>query len=313
MAMSLLGSGLSDAGLNLDALSVGEAELSTLLRVGASEDAILGVQNNLANTYEKLGRLESLRMRRDVYLGYVKLLGEDDERTLISANNYAASLIEAERFEEAKSLLLKAIPATQRSLGESDDLTLKMRWYYAEALCRDDGTTLDDIREAETTLEDTARIARRVLGGAHPLTAGVEFCLRASQAVLDARETPPPGACKKVHNPNWSTEFTSLSLGIYRFTQKGPGGRVSSPHVRLEERRVPRDAPKVQAGEVDGFVRPGVDELRHGPPDARRVLEPVAAKARRDHEVRGVRVPPDECVLVQRAELVQPRPRALDP
>jgi hypothetical protein len=197
MAMSLLGSGLSDAGLNLDALSVGEAELSTLLRVGASEDAILGVQNNLANTYEKLGRLESLRMRRDVYLGYVKLLGEDDERTLISANNYAASLIEAERFEEAKSLLLKAIPATQRSLGESDDLTLKMRWYYAEALCRDDGTTLDDIREAETTLEDTARIARRVLGGAHPLTAGVEFCLRASQAVLDARETPPPGSLQE--------------------------------------------------------------------------------------------------------------------
>ena len=31
-----------------------------------------------------------------------------------------------------------------------------------------DGATLDDLREAVTTLEDTERIARRVLGGAHP-------------------------------------------------------------------------------------------------------------------------------------------------
>jgi len=197
-AMAHLGNGLSGAGQQEDALSVQEVELSTLRRIGAefggSEDAILGVQNNLANTYEKLGRLESLRMRRDVYLGYVKLLGEDDERTLISANNYAASLIEAERFEEAKSLLLKAIPATQRSLGESDDLTLKMRWYYAEALCRDAGTTLDDLREAETTLEDTARIARRVLGGAHPTVFEIGLSLRNARAALRARETPAPGS-----------------------------------------------------------------------------------------------------------------------
>ena len=33
---------------------------------------------------------------------------------------------------------------------------------------RDDGATLDDLREAVTTLEETERTARRVLGGAHP-------------------------------------------------------------------------------------------------------------------------------------------------
>ena len=32
----------------------------------------------------------------------------------------------------------------------------------------DDAATLDDLREAVTTLEDAERIARRVLGGAHP-------------------------------------------------------------------------------------------------------------------------------------------------
>ena len=37
--------------------------------------------------------------------------------------------------------------------------------------------TLNDLREAVTTLEDTDPIARRVLGGAHPLTRGIEKSL----------------------------------------------------------------------------------------------------------------------------------------
>ena len=61
---------------------------------------------------------------------------------------------------------------------------------YATVLYRDDGATLDEIRESVTTLEDTARIARRVLGGSHPLTTEIEGELRNSRAVLRARETP---------------------------------------------------------------------------------------------------------------------------
>ena len=41
-------------------------------------------------------------------------------------------------------------------------LTLKMRTIYAAALFDDTGATLDDLREAVTTLEDAERIARRV-------------------------------------------------------------------------------------------------------------------------------------------------------
>ena len=55
------------------------------------------------------------------------------------------------------------------------------------------GATLDDLREAVTTLEDTARIAQRVLGGAHPITAVIEDFLRNAQETLSARETPPRG------------------------------------------------------------------------------------------------------------------------
>ena len=56
---------------------------------------------------------------------------------------------------------------------------------------KDDGATLDDVREAVTTLEDTGRIARRVLGGAHPTTTGIEDHLRVARAILRARDTPP--------------------------------------------------------------------------------------------------------------------------
>ena len=58
------------------------------------------------------------------------------------------------------------------------------------ALYLDAGATLDDLREAVTTLEDTERIARRVLGGAHPHTVDMEQSLRKARAALRARETP---------------------------------------------------------------------------------------------------------------------------
>ncbi len=69
-----------------------------------------------------------------------------------------------------------------------------MRWIYSAALCRDGNATLADLREAVATLEDTERIARRVLGGAHPNTAGIEVTLRQSRAAFRARETPSTSA-----------------------------------------------------------------------------------------------------------------------
>ena len=56
------------------------------------------------------------------------------------------------------------------------------------ALYKDANATLDDLRKAVTTLEDAERIARRVLGGAHPDTVGIESDLRHARAALAARE-----------------------------------------------------------------------------------------------------------------------------
>ena len=128
-------------------------------------------------------------MHRDVYFGYVRLHGEEHINALQAASNYADSLLSLRRFKEAKRVLRKVLPVARRVLGEGDDLTLRMRWNYARALCYDPSATLDDLREAVTTLEHTERIARRVLGGAHPLVLDMERKLRNSRAALRARET----------------------------------------------------------------------------------------------------------------------------
>ena len=91
------------------------------------------------------------------------------------------------RYAEAKSLLCSTIPVTRRVLGEGHDVTLKMRWVYGSALYKDDGATLDDLREAVKTLEETERTARRVFGGAHPLMKTIELSLRDARAALRFR------------------------------------------------------------------------------------------------------------------------------
>ena len=189
-AMTQLGNGLSAAKHHEDALTVQEAELSMKRRLGAPDESILTVQNNIANTYAHLGRNEeALRMRQDVYSGRLELNGKEHEETLRAANNYASTLNVLKRFEEAKALLRKTIPVARRVLGEGHRLTLKMRKNYAKALFWDAaGATLDDLREAVATLEDTERIARRVLGGAHPLTEAIEHHLERSRAALGTCE-----------------------------------------------------------------------------------------------------------------------------
>ena len=102
----------------------------------------------------------------------------------------ASSLLGLKRFEEAKSLLRKTIPVAQRVLRD-DQITVGMRVNYARALSIDDRATLDDLREALTTLEETERTVRRVFGSAHYLATTIELDLRHARAALRACETPP--------------------------------------------------------------------------------------------------------------------------
>ena len=130
-------------------------------------------------------------MRHDIDVGdviYIKLLGmraAEEDRVVVKREE---QLIDLQRFEEAKSVLRKMTPKARRVLGESHELTLRMKLTYARALYTDTGATPDDLREAVTTLEDTERISRRVFGGAHPYTMALEGGLKLSQAALRARE-----------------------------------------------------------------------------------------------------------------------------
>ena len=192
MAMNLLGLGLYEAARFEEAVAVREAEFSMERRLNRSEKSILVVQGNLAGTYHMLGRLEQASsMYRDVYAGMVRLYGEEQEETLRAAYNYALSLNALLHFKEAKSLLRKMTPVAQRVLGENIETTLRMKWTYAQSLYKDPDATLDDVREAVETLEDADRIARRVLGGAHPITARMEGTLQKARANLRARKASP--------------------------------------------------------------------------------------------------------------------------
>ena len=189
--MTQLGNGLYSADRLDDALSVEEANLAMMRRIGASEEHILNAQGNLSNTYAKMKRFEqAIQMDRDVYYGSLKLDGEEHERTITAATCYANSLNALQRFEEAKALLNKSLPVARRVLGEIHHLTLRMQLNYARTLYENPAATLDDLREAVNTLDDTKRTARRVLGGAHPVTGSIEKGLQQARESLGAFAAP---------------------------------------------------------------------------------------------------------------------------
>ena len=117
-------------------------------------------------------------------------MGEDSRETLISGYNYARTLLDLHRYAEVRSLLRKMMPVARRVLGESNQITLTMRKIHAETLYMDSAATLDDIREAAATLEETTRTTRRVLGNANPRVWLFEESLERARAALRARERP---------------------------------------------------------------------------------------------------------------------------
>ena len=166
-----------------------------MLRLLATLAAAYAQNAKLVVVAQFKNEAESLPQWLDHYLtdeGVAAMLLIDDNSTdswrqAVEPYNYATALLGLRRFEEARSLWRKTMPVARRVLGESNGLTLGMRNNYAAALSAP-GATLDDLHEAVTTLEDTERTARRVLGGNHPVTLNVEGCLRA------LRQRPPPAA-----------------------------------------------------------------------------------------------------------------------
>ena len=108
-------------------------------------------------------------MYREVYSGRLRLNGDEDEKTLLAANNYAMVLLELQSFEEAKKVLRRTVPVARRALGAEHALTLSLREDLSRATL-DGKSSADEKREALQMLEDTVAVMRRVLGPAHPDT-----------------------------------------------------------------------------------------------------------------------------------------------
>ena len=69
---------------------------------------------------------------------------------------------------------------------------------YAYTLYKYPGATLDDLHEAVTTLEELERIARRVLGGQHPLMVLIENRLRNARTRLRFRAGSVKSVCEAI-------------------------------------------------------------------------------------------------------------------
>ena len=99
----------------------------------------------------------------------MKLYGEEHERALRAAYNYALSFLRLQRFEEVKALLRRKLPVARRVLGNEHEVTLSIRLDLCRATL--DGESLaEEKREALRMLEEVAGVMRRVMGPAHPDT-----------------------------------------------------------------------------------------------------------------------------------------------
>jgi hypothetical protein len=146
---------------------------------------------------------EDLRLQRAVYLESVKSWGEGHFETVLEASKYANYLIALKRYKEVKELLRRTLPVAGCVLGKDVygerlvNILLRMRLVYAEALYKDAGATLDDLREAVATLERMTRgnAHRFVLGdNAHRprrFVEDIESSLRDARAALRRRGGGP--------------------------------------------------------------------------------------------------------------------------
>ena len=108
-----------------------------------------------------------MAFRNCLHWSFVKWLPR--KQPIRAANNYALTLLELQRFEEAKGILRRTVPVAQRTLGAEHELTLSLREDLSHATL-DGESSAEEKREALRILEEVAGVIRRILGPAHPNT-----------------------------------------------------------------------------------------------------------------------------------------------
>jgi len=178
------------------AICIHQANIDSVRRFMPDEEGLLlHAQTNLALAYKSVGRnSEALALQREVY-AQSKELGDEDDVFFSTVTDLALSLMEANLFGEAKTLLREHLTAASDSLGADHLETLYARLYYAESLLYDDGdgeTTYEqdraDYLESERIAVDALRRAERIYGSGHPVTVEAQDILKEAREDIAANE-----------------------------------------------------------------------------------------------------------------------------
>ena len=186
--MTVLGNGLFETGQHEEALSVEEAMLSTLRRIGASEEEMLPVRTNLAYTYARLGRNdEALAMQRQLHSSEIRINGPTQESTLIAALNLSTSLVDAGNFAEARAFTRDQMELARLSVGADHLTTLNFQWGYSRAFTLDRDASAEQLAEVVTILAKAVKTAEQVLGREHPNTGSIRRELALARLEIASR------------------------------------------------------------------------------------------------------------------------------
>jgi hypothetical protein len=182
-AMHILSTGLGDANRHEEALHVQGADMANRRRLPSREVASeLQIMNASASSLDSLGRHEeALKIYRFLYSTRVKHFG-DDESLFVTLKSFSDSLCQCAEegtphlWAENLALLREKVGTgvAQRVLGPHHPVLLQLRSALAYAIFTEPSTSRDDRRAQLSVVEDIARVARQVLGAAHPLTKNFE-------------------------------------------------------------------------------------------------------------------------------------------
>ena len=178
------------------AICIHQANIDSVRRFMPDEEGLLlHATTNLALAYKSVGRdSEALALQREVY-AQSKELGDEDDVFFSTVTDLALSLMEADLWGEAKTLLREHLTAASDSLGADHLETLYAHLYYAESLLYDDGgaeTTYEqdraDYLESERIAADVLRRAERIYGSGHPVTVEAQDILKEAREDIAANE-----------------------------------------------------------------------------------------------------------------------------
>ena len=156
----------NELGLTDEALTLQHGVETIQSLMGSAHSDVLALQNNLATTYEKAGRLnEAITLFEQVLSNRIRILGDKHPDTLASRNNLAGAYLAANRPEESIALYEQVLTDRIGILSDDHPDTLASRNNLAYAY-----QSIGCFTEAISQLQQVLADSTGLLGEDHPQT-----------------------------------------------------------------------------------------------------------------------------------------------